>query len=258
MIEDTRNQFTDRRADTYKAYFCIMKKRAFIGIFLLFAFPSIAQQVSNPGSWYMYFGNFRFTDSPWAIHAEVQHRNHNLVGDLDQLLLRTGIQYNLKSGQASLLAGYASITTGDLGESSNSFHENRLYQEVLLRQKLGKLGINHRYRYEQRWIEGQEFRSRFRYSLSLNLPLNQQELTQKGALYLQVYDEIFINFQKRSETIQFFDRNRLYLGLGYRPSTKLAVQIGLMEQTTNLISKTQLQFSAYHQLFSKKNPTNGQ
>ena len=231
-------------------------KKLFLAYLVLFlTIPAFAQEEGNLGSWYMYFGNYRFSDSPWAIHAELQHRNHNVLGDLDQLLIRTGLQYNLKSGQASFLAGYASITSGELVESKKSFHENRLYQEVLLRQKLGIIGLNHRYRFEQRWIDGQNFRTRFRYSLSLNLPLNQKELNQKGAFYLQVYDEIFINLQKRPVAIQYFDRNRLYLGLGFRPSSKVALQIGLMEQTTNIASRTQLQFGAYHQLFSKKNPT---
>lgn len=203
------------------------------------------------GAWYMYFGNFRFSESPWAIHGEVQFRNHNVLGDLDQLLLRTGLQYNLKSGQASFLAGYASITSGAPGESSTTFHENRIYQEVLLRQKLGKVGLTHRYRYEQRWIDDLDFRTRFRYFLAVNVPLNKKDLSEKGSLYLQVYDEIFINLKKVSENVQYFDRNRLYLGLGYRTSKNLALQFGLMEQTNNIFSKTQLQFGAYHQLFSK-------
>ncbi|HAH38625.1 MAG TPA: DUF2490 domain-containing protein, partial [Algoriphagus sp.] len=57
----------------------------------------------------MYFGNFRFQESPWAIHGEIQYRNHNIVGDLEQLLIRTGLQYNLKDGSASFTLGYGNI-----------------------------------------------------------------------------------------------------------------------------------------------------
>lgn len=220
----------------------------------VFCIPSFAQDESNLGSWYMYFGNFRFSETPWAIHGEIQYRNNNILGDLEQLLLRTGVQYNLKSGQVSFLAGYSSITTGFPGESSDKFHENRIYQEVILRQKLGRVGLMHRYRYEQRWIAESDFRTRFRYAIFVNVPLNKKELIEKGAVYAQLYDEIFINGEKpdSSSTIQYFDRNRIYLGLGYRTSTKLALQFGIMEQTSNFLSKTQLQFSAFHQLFSKK------
>nr|WP_092728752.1 DUF2490 domain-containing protein [Algoriphagus alkaliphilus] len=79
-----------------------------------------------------------------------------------------------------------------------------------------------------------------------------KELSDKGPIYLPVYDEIFINGEKPTENSQFFHPNRIYLGLGYRTSSKLALQIGLMEQTSTFRSKTQLQFSAFHQLFSKK------
>lgn len=228
-----------------------MKKLICTVLIFIFSIPAFSQEESELGSWYMYFGNFRFTESPWAVHGEVQYRNHNLLGDLDQLLLRTGLQYNLKSGQASFLAGYASVTSGVIGESSSTFHENRVYQEVLLRQKLGKIGLTHRYRYEQRWIDEQEFRTRFRYFLAVNIPLNKKELSDKGSFYVQIYDEIFINGEKVSKNVQYFDRNRLYLGLGYRTSKNLALQFGLMEQTGNNFSKTQLQFGVYNQLFSK-------
>lgn len=228
-----------------------MKKLIHIVLVFIFSTPAFSQEESDLGSWYMFFGNFRFTETPWAIHGEVQFRNHNLLGDLDQLLLRTGLQYNLKSGQASFLAGYASITSGAIGESSTTFHENRVYQEVLLRHKLGKIGLTHRYRYEQRWISEQDFRTRFRYSFAVNFPLNKIELSEKGCFYAQIYDEIFINGEKVSANVQYFDRNRLYLGLGFRPTKNLALQFGIMEQTGHNFSKTQLQFGVYHQLFSK-------
>jgi hypothetical protein len=216
--------------------------------------PVYSQQESDLGSWYMYFGNFRFAESPWAIHGEAQYRNNNLLGDLEQMLLRTGLQYNLKSGQASFLVGYASITTDIPGKTSETFHENRIYQEVILRQKLGRVSLMHRYRFEQRWIEEVNMRTRFRYALFVNVPFNDKDLSEKGSIYGQIYDELFINGERPTENSQLFDRNRLYLGLGYRTSSVLALQFGIMEQTTNLFSKTQLQFSAFHQLFSRKNP----
>ncbi|WP_416171371.1 DUF2490 domain-containing protein [Algoriphagus boritolerans] len=77
-------------------------------------------------------------------------------------------------------------------------------------------------------------------------------MAEKGAVYAQIYDEIFINGEKPTENSQFFDRNRIYLGIGYRTSPRLALQFGLMEQTSNSLSKTQLQFSAFHQLISRK------
>jgi hypothetical protein len=228
-----------------------MKKITLILILIGFTIPAIGQNASKSGAWYMYFGNLRFKDSPWAIHGEAQHRNFNKIGDLDQLLLRTGLQYNSRSGQSSFLAGYASITNGKEGDSKAIFHENRLYQEIILRQKMGNLALQHRYRYEQRWIENQNFRTRFRYALSLNIPLSTKSLTEKGASYLQVYDELFINGEKLGGKIQFFDRNRFYVGFGYRIYNGLAVQLGFMEQTTASVSRGQFQIGIHQQLFSQ-------
>ncbi|HEY3386809.1 MAG TPA: DUF2490 domain-containing protein, partial [Saprospiraceae bacterium] len=55
---------------------------------------SLSAQESNSGAWYMYFGNQAFHQR-WNWHNELQYRNYNLVGDLEQIVLRTGIGYNL-------------------------------------------------------------------------------------------------------------------------------------------------------------------
>lgn len=228
-----------------------MKKLVFLLVFLSISKTGFSQENSDLGAWYMYFGNFRFAESPWAIHGEAQYRNHNAIGDLEQMLLRTGLQYNLKNGAASFLTGYGSVTSEAEGEPNNSVHENRLYQEVILRQKVGKVGLMHRFRYEQRWIENVDFKTRFRYAIFVNVPINSIELGEKGSWYVQGYDELFINGEKLNDRVEYFDRNRLYLGLGYRVVKNLSFQLGIMEQTTDTKSKTYLQLSAFHQLYSR-------
>ena len=228
-----------------------MKKIILLLAFISFSNVGFAQQDNDLGAWYIYFGNFRFTESPWAIHGEVQYRNHNTIGDLEQLLLRTGLQYNHKSGNASFLAGYGSITSQAEGDATNSIHENRVYQEVILKQTIGKVGFMHRFRYEQRWIEIQDFRTRFRYAIFVNVPINSLALGEKGSWYVQGYDELFINGEKLDDKVEYFDRNRLYLGLGYRVRKNLAFQVGIMQQATDSKSKTYLQFTAFHQLYSR-------
>jgi hypothetical protein len=58
-----------------------------------------------------------------------------------------------------------------------------------------------------------------------------------GALYLGIYDELFIN-DKRT----FFDRNRLYGGFGYQYSDNIHFQVGLLRQEVQKSAKTFLQF----------------
>ena len=68
-------------------------------------------------------------------------------------------------------------------------------------------------------------------------------------VYLSLYNEIFINGQRNigdGNFVEVFDRNRLYVALGYLIKKGLKVQIGVMNQTTDNWRKNQLQFS-FHQ-----------
>lgn len=229
-----------------------MKK--YLVICLLWLTTGVAQAQSvidddQLGAWYMYFFTKKFKDSQFGIQGDYQFRNWNVGGDLEQLLLRTGVTYQPKNTNVTFTLGYAFISTGDFGESDSTFPEHRLYQEALLPQKVGgRFFLTHRFRYEQRWVENQDFRTRYRYSLFMNVPLNGQEL-KKGVVYLALYNELFINGQTDigdGRTVQLFDRNRFYTGLGYGLRTNMRMQLGLMNQTTVAFTKPQLQVGIHH------------
>jgi len=201
------------------------------------------------GAWYMYFWNTRLNDSRWGFQGDGQYRNWDLGGDLEQLLLRAGVTYTPASGDVTFTFGYANITSGEFGDGGRTSGENRTYQEMLLPQQIGqRYYLRHRFRFEQRWVEGQDFRTRYRYSLFADIPLNRLDL-RKGAIYLSLYDELFINGQRDigdDRQVELFDRNRLYGGVGYSVNDRMRVQVGYMEQTTDAFSKGQLQFSFHH------------
>ena len=67
------------------------------------------------------------------------------------------------------------ITTGKIGLSNATSGEHRIYQEALYPVKFGnRIHTNHRFRYEQRLVEGQDLRTRYRYNLFINVPLNKK------------------------------------------------------------------------------------
>jgi hypothetical protein len=222
---------------------------------LLFSFPTNIHAQTDPdemGAWYLYVFNTRFKkDSLWGVQGDIQHRNFNIIGDLQQLLIRGGITYMPKESPLKLTFGYAHITNGTPGDSKESNVENRFYQETSFPIKLGKgLYSNHRFRYEMRFMENQDFRTRYRYGLFLNIPLNKIVIEPK-TLYLSLYDEIFINGQRKisdGKTVPFFGLNRLYGALGYIFRKGLKMQFGMMRQTTNSFGKNQLQLSLHHTL----------
>ncbi len=216
-----------------------------------FAAPAMSQAIDEDqaGAWYMYFFTKRFKDSQFGIQGDYQFRYWNLGGDLEQLLLRTGLTYQPKNTNITLTAGYAFIASGQFGESTAKTNESRTYLEAFMPQKVGgRFFFTHRFRYEQRWVENQDFRTRYRYALFLNIPLNGQEL-KKNVVYIALYNELFINGQKEigsGNTVQFFDRNRIYTGLGYGLRDNLRMQLGWMKQSTDAISKGQLQVGLHH------------
>ena len=198
------------------------------------------------GAWYMYFWNTRFEDSKFGLQGDIQHRNWDLGGDLEQLLIRGGATYSPEDSNLLYTLGFASITSGQFGVSYNTSHESRVYQELLIPQVLdAKYFLRHRLRFEQRWVENQDFRTRFRYNLFLDIPLNQDNLS-KGAIYLSFYNELFINGERdigNGRHVDHFDRNRFFTALGYSVTENLRIQFGVMHQNTKSTDKTQLQFS---------------
>jgi len=80
-------------------------------IVLLFALmlPNFVQsQESDFGNWLIYIGNKKLNQK-WNLHNEVQYRNYNAIGDLEQLLLRTGLGYTFNENKNNILLGYGYI-----------------------------------------------------------------------------------------------------------------------------------------------------
>ena len=228
-----------------------MKKTLiYIAFTLLFNTQLYAQiDQDQLGGWYMYFFDAKFKESSWGVQGDIQLRNWGVADDLEQLLIRSGITYRPKNAEVKLTLGYGNITTGTFGDSEAKVKENRIYQEALFPVKFGKrLYTNHRFRYEQRFVENQDFRTRYRYNLFLNIPLNKAVIENK-TVYLSIYNELFINGERsigNGNTVEIFDRNRRYYALGYQIKQGMKVQLGTMRQTTNAWAKNQLQLSFHH------------
>ena len=201
------------------------------------------------GSWYMYFFSTTFKESKWGLQGDIQYRNWNYLGDLEQLLLRGGVTYKPKNTDIKFTLGYGNVTTGRFGSDNSTTSESRVYQEALYPVRFGnRFYTNHRFRYEQRFVQNQDFRTRYRYNLFLNIPLNHTAIEMK-TIYLALYNELFINGQRSigsNNNVEIFDRNRSYLALGYVLKNGLKIQAGIMKQTTDNWSKNQLQLSMHH------------
>lgn len=189
-------------------------------------------QNSDFGNWLIYIGN-KELNQKWNIHNEIQYRNYNAIGDLEQLLLRTGIGYNLTENNNNILLGYGYILSENyIGDTNDkiSVNEHRIYQQFTTKQTLGIVKLSHRYRFEQRFVED-DFKMRFRYFLSLNIPFSANE---KNRCYLSAYNEIFLNTKS-----SIFDRNRVYAGIGYKINQSVKIEAGYMNQFFETSSRDQ-------------------
>ena len=212
-------------------------------LLVLFITASVNAQKGDMGNWFLYFGNQKINNK-WNWHNEVQYRNYNFAVDLEQLLLRTGIGYNLSENNNNVLLGYAYVYSepyiAGTNDKSNT-NEHRIFQQFNTKEKFGRVNIQHRYRFEQRFIEG-DFKMRARYFLSFNVPINKKEM-EKNAVYASVYNEIFINTEP-----DYFDRNRIYGGVGYCFNKNFKVEAGVMTQILSNSSRTQFQIMFFNSL----------
>lgn len=219
-----------------------MTKLKFV-IALLFISTLSLSQKSDTGNWLLYFGNQKINEK-WNWHNEFQYRNYNFIGDTNQLLLRTGIGYNLTENNNNILLGYGYINTQNYVANSDEkiqVNEHRIFQQFINKQNVGRIFIQHRYRIEERFIES-DFKMRFRYFLAVNIPMN-KKVMDKNAVYFSAYNEIFIN----KET-PLFDRNRIYGALGYVINKSIKVEVGFMAQTLEKSNRNQFQVALFNSL----------
>lgn len=205
--------------------------------------PVSAQTAEDKtGNWLMYFGNHRFNDR-WSLHTEAQLRLFEVSQHFNQFLPRVGLNYHFKNG-ASITGGYAYIPTENFDKTNaNSLStEHRIWQQLILKNTLGRLNFEHRYRVEQRWVtrgNTTNYGDRLRYRLFVALPLNHKELVDK-TFFIGLYDEIFINVSDAP-----FDQNRLYGALGYKLNAKLSFQAGYLRHRLGSMNLNRLQFAMF-------------
>ncbi len=220
----------------------------FIIIFLFFSSTISIAQPSNTGNWIIYIANQKI-NKKWNLWSEVQNRNYNFIGDVEQLLLRTGIGYNLSEDNNNILLGYSFIQShkyDNITWQKNKTEEHRIFQQFITKQNFSSFYTQHRFRIEERFFTN-DFKLRFRYFLSINKPINKKTL-EKDAIYLSTYNEIFLNDRKT-----IFDRNRLYGGIGYCFNKSIKLELGYMSQMFEDGNRNQFQIILFNNTPFNKN-----
>ncbi|HRG01340.1 MAG TPA: DUF2490 domain-containing protein [Bacteroidia bacterium] len=221
---------------------------------------SVAQNVSpvivkDNMLWLGYYNSI-IINSKWSVNSDLQFRTKNEVKDYSQALVRADVSYKLKD-RLTISVGFAHFRYFLTKEKTRG--EWRPWQELKLIDKVGNCRVNHRFRIEQRFNEtvknseatnDYQFNFRFRYRLDLRYPLLKEKESGNN-LYALVGNEIMIN-AGNNIIYNYFDQDRLYVGINYEINKKIALQLQYMhvwQQVSNgltLNSTEVLRFNIYH------------
>jgi hypothetical protein len=164
-----------------------------------------------------------------AILADYQFRRKDWLGGWSQKVFRQGIAYKVNKN-LDLSGGFVYLQHHKVGLIQNEF---RPFQQALIFNNFSGLKIDHRYRFEQRFIrrfennmlkDGYFTSYRLRYKISIAIPIRVQQTETRWALYVD--NETMIHFGE--EIINIFDQNRFSLGVNYRVSENIRLQMGYM------------------------------
>lgn len=216
-------------------------------------------------SWFAYFNQTRFTEKSglWVdLHLRL---NDNFTNEVGLTIARFGYTYYL-SEQTRITAGYAYVTQYGSEANAPDIPEHRPWQQIQWVEKKNRFTFMQWIRLEERFrrkvedselASGYNFNYRIRYNMALTIPLKGKELVAKTPFIL-LNNELHINFGKEI-TNNYFDQNRLFLGVGYQFTPQVNAHIGYMKVFQQLPAAAtfrnidSIRLFVYHNLdFSKK------
>ncbi len=190
------------------------------------------QSVNKHGWWLIHFGDNPLNDKI-GLHTEVQMRNQWVDQSLATSLMRIGLNYYTSSSTIATVGyGYFYNEPSEPELFVPLSREHRIWQQFLTRHKTTRIFMEHRYRLEQRFVSFADDRPdlidhRLRYRFQVLVPFYTFSPYLRHYFFAS-YNELMLNF--RRETAEIFDRNRLYVALGYQVSPKLNFQMGYLNQ----------------------------
>lgn len=184
--------------------------------FLFLVTPIKSQENNNNaiGSW-MVLSIENKVSEKWSIPVVSILSYENWTEQPEFGFIRTGLSYK-NSPNLKFTLGLAYIDSQPLyhNEPKNLTKQYWIYEEATL--KTGSR-FNHRFRLENRWIDGffsTVFNIRFRYRLEFKQQLNK-------AFFVKCTNEPFFNFDELH-----IDQNRFFLGMGNKIGKDLIVEVG--------------------------------
>lgn len=221
-----------------------MKASFLLGLVLFGAYTMGFSQknISNQfHAWTVYTGTHKLSKT-LNLMTEYQWRRADGFQHWQQSLMRFGLEYALQP-KVSVMLGYGWIKTFPYGNQPvlHEFDEHRIFEQINVKDKVGRFEFQHRYRVEQRFIDQYAknssgvvtqvdpvFRNRIRYRAMVMVPLSRKEMLD-NTLFLNVNNELFVGVGKGIAKNPI-DQNRFIAALGWRFNAYTNIQLGYLNQ----------------------------
>lgn len=220
-------------------------KRLILLVLLLTVLPCfrVSAQTTLHGelsTWFTVLNRFQFAKQ-WSFSNELHDRHGKFLNVQGILLERPSIDYLLNKN-VEFSIGYSYINSRSYAPYFLALPkiENNLWEQIILKNDVGKVHFLHRFRQENRWFDkivsdengsrkdGKIYANRFRYRIDLSADLYKFKDSEK-AIFFHAFDEFWFT-QNKYLIPQDFARNWLYLGFGFKFNKTCNIQIGYMNQ----------------------------
>jgi len=178
------------------------------------------------GTWNVLQLRHKFQND-WTINGETQLRSLSLYNQFHYYEFKASVQKQItKDCGFSLGAGkYNTFSPGGNFYAPQVANEIRVSTQVFLSQRVHKLEIENRYRFEMRKFSS-AYKFRIRYRLGLAYPI-----LKDGKMKLTLANEFFNSISSYTMTSQsIFEKNRVSIGMLLKYSENLQMSIGYLRQ----------------------------
>lgn len=203
--------------------------------------PVQAQRVkeANTHLWFSHWGDHRVHER-WSLHSEFHIRRSEFGGSAQQLLIRPAVNFHLHD-KVMLTAGYSYYENYRYGRYPIRFSnwEHHGFAQVQFSNEIGRVRMQHRYRWEHRWmarmapevssgegvLTGYGESDRFRYRVWFTVPIGSD-----SPWTLNAYNELFLSLGGTAPGDRL-SQNRISGLMGYHPTKEMTVMAGYLFQT---------------------------
>lgn len=221
-------------------------KNSALAVILFIGFQQCKAQIEtilrdDTNTWFTALNRLNINNN-WSVSHEIHERLGSFMNQQGTFLWRPSIDYHVNKN-LELSFGYSYVNNKPNDPNPNpkiGVVEHNIWEQALLKHDVENVHFQHRFRQENRWFDsvgqsdngsyaktGIDYANRFRYRLTVNTAI--KKLSHGNEVFFQGFNEIWVS-QTDHLAPKAFSRNWLYLGLGYKFSSKSNLQLGYMNQ----------------------------